>query len=79
MPKASGVPLTAANRRRLIAAREALELSQSALAAKIGTDSQNVCRIESGAMRPSRETLRKIANTLRLVVSVDVKVTIRAK
>lgn len=58
---------------QLKARREALHVTQSMLADLSGVSLRTLKQIESGKGNPTLETLAKLANTLGLEVSLQVK------
>jgi ribosome-binding protein aMBF1 (putative translation factor) len=55
----------------VIAARLAAGLSQTELAARLGTSQATIARLEAGTYRPRVETLRKLAAALGVTFEVD--------
>ena len=58
---------------QLKAARKAQELTQEALAARVGTKKSNISRFESGSYNPSLDFLIKIAKSLGKQLQIRVK------
>jgi transcriptional regulator with XRE-family HTH domain len=74
-------PLTDAQRKTLISAREASGLTQRDVARAVGCSSQYVNRVERGAAVPSMDALLDIADAVGLEARVEkiVKITLRPK
>ena len=56
---------------RVKALREKRGLSQSALAALVGTAQPNIARLEGGQSKPTLDLLARVANALGLRLRVD--------
>lgn len=65
-------------RRALIGARLAVGLTQSELAAKIGTTQSAIARLESGEVMPKIDTLQRLATVLdvRFEIAPDAGLTV---
>ncbi len=58
---------------QLKAARKAQDMTQEALAAKVGTKKSNISRFESGRYNPSLDFLIKVASSLDKQLQINVK------
>lgn len=58
---------------QLKAARKEKELTQEALAQKVGTKKSNISRLESGRYNPSLDFLIKVARSLDKQLQINVK------
>lgn len=58
---------------QLKAARKAQDITQEALAARIGTKKSNISRFESGKYNPSLDFLIKVAGSLGKQIQIKVK------
>jgi ribosome-binding protein aMBF1 (putative translation factor) len=63
---------------RVRQAREKLGITQTELAARIGSTQPAVARLEAGGVSPSLDTLRKIADALGFELVVELRVPRRA-
>lgn len=58
---------------QLKAARKAQDITQEALAARIGTKKSNISRFESGKYNPSLDFLIKVAGSLGKQIQIKIK------
>ena len=58
---------------QLKAARKAQDLTQEALAERVGTKKSNISRFESGKYNPSLDFLIKVAGSLGKQLQINVK------
>lgn len=58
---------------RVRRARERMGMTQAKLAARIGSTQPAVARLEAGGVRPSLDTLRRIAEALELELVVELR------